>query len=113
MSQHIVCLQRENSESRVRVQLGWDRPFSVFYMVVFEEPTAGTDADEYEEKILYSNCDDPRSAGRELDYFKQVAIALGCNVPDVMWRAAYQDREFDVVNKTVFYTPQGDLIEPF
>lgn len=111
MSQHIVCLKRDKSDDLVRVQLGWDKPFETFYMVVFEESPIGQEEDE--EKIVYSNCDDPRSTGQELDYFKRVAIELGCDIPDAMWRAAYQDREFNVVNKTVFYTPQGNVVEPF
>lgn len=111
MSQHFVCLERGGGRGLVRVQLGWDKGMSDFYLVVFEEPPAGHQFDE--DRIVYSNLDDPASVGKELDYFKTVAIKLGCEVPDFMWRAAYQDREFNVVNKTVFYSPKGDVIEPF
>jgi hypothetical protein len=84
---------------------------SEFYLVVFAEPPAGHQYDE--DRIVYSNLDDPLSSGKELGYFKTVAMKLGCEVPDSMWRAAYQDREFNVVNKTVFYSPNGDVVEPF
>ncbi|MBI6855941.1 hypothetical protein YA0002_24560 [Pseudomonas cichorii] len=111
MSQHIVCLHCEKSSGIARVQLGWDKPCSEFYLVVFEEPPFGVYYEE--DRIVYSSLDDPNSRARELDYFKTIAINLGCKVPDSMWRAAYQDREFNVVNKTVFYSLQGDLVEPF
>ncbi|RBB97328.1 hypothetical protein C3E97_028115 [Pseudomonas sp. MWU12-2115] len=111
MSQHIVRLEREGGRGQVRVQLGWDKPMSDFYLVVFEEPPEGQEFDE--DRIVYSNLDDPNSIGKELGYFKTVAIKLGCEVPDLMWRAAYQDRDFNVVNKTVFYSQAGNIVEPF
>lgn len=111
MSQHIVCLQRVDSSDSVRVMLGWDKPLEEFYLVIFEEPPVGQTYDE--DRIVYSNLDDQRSVGEGLSYFKEVAMKLGCNVPDSMWRAAYQDREFNVVNKIVHYSPNGDVIERF
>ena len=57
--------------------------------------------------------DDPSSGGKELDYYREIAQGLGCNVPDSMWRAAYQDREFNVVNKVVFYSSTGAVVEPY
>ncbi|RMN08405.1 MULTISPECIES: hypothetical protein [Pseudomonas syringae group] len=111
MSQHFVCLHCEKINGPVRVQIGWDRPFSEFYMVVLEEPPAGQDFEW--DKIVYSNDYDPTSHAKDLDYYKSIASLLGCEVPDVMWRAVYQDREFNVVNKTVFYSPDGDVVEPF
>jgi hypothetical protein len=111
MSQHIVCLQSETASGLVRVQLGWDKPLLEFYLTVFAEPPAGQYYNE--DRLVYCNLDDPHAPGQELDYFKTIAAKLGCKVPDCMWRAAYQDREFNVVNKTVYYSPHGDVVEPF
>lgn len=109
MSQHIVCVPCAKSNGLVRVQLGWDKPMAEFYLVVFAEPPAGQQYSD--ERIIYSNLDDPRSHAQELSYFKGVVRELGCDVPESMWRAAYQDREFNVVNKTVFYSQSGDVVE--
>jgi hypothetical protein len=109
MSQHIVCL--ESICGPVRVQLGWDKPLLEFYMVVFEEPPVGQEFEE--DRIVYSNEDDRTSEGQELAYYKKIASSLGCEVPECMWRAVYQDREFNVVNKTVYYSPTGDVVQMF
>jgi hypothetical protein len=111
MSQHFVCVHCEKIRRPVRVQIGWDKPFSEFYLLVLEEPAAGEDFDE--DKVVYSNSYDPTSQGKELDYYKSILSLLGCKVPDVMWRTAYQDRDFNVVNKSVFYSPNGDVVDPF
>lgn len=109
MSQHIVCIHCEKIRGMVRIQLGWDKPMAEFYLVIIAEPPAEQQYND--EQIIYSNLDDPRSHAQELAYFKGVARELGCEVPESMWRAAYQDREFNVVNKTVFYSPVGDVVE--
>ncbi|MFP3852380.1 hypothetical protein [Pseudomonas sp. W5-01] len=111
MSQHFVCVHCEKIRRPVRVQIGWDKPFSEFYLLVLEEPAAGEDFDE--DKVVYSNSYDPTSHGKELDYYQSILSLLGCKVPDVMWRAAYQDRDFNVVNKSVFYSPNGDVVDTF
>jgi hypothetical protein len=41
------------------------------------------------------------------------AVQLGCAVPEALWRGAYQDREFNVINKIRHYSPTGELVEPF
>lgn len=68
MSQHIVCVPCAKSNGLVRVQLGWDKPMAEFYLVVFAEPPAGQQYSD--ERIIYSNLDDPRSHAQELGYFK-------------------------------------------
>lgn len=110
MSQHIARLECEKVGGHARVQLGWDKPLAEYYLVVFAEEDAQCDN---EDGIVYSNLDDPRSRGQELDYFKAIASNLGCEVPDAMWRAAYQDREVNAVNKIVFYSPAGEVVEPY
>lgn len=111
MSQHFVCVHCVKISGRVRVQIGWDRPMSEFYLVVLEEPAEGQAFEE--DKVVYSNLFDPTSHDKDLDYFKSILSLLGCKVPDVMWRAAYQDREFNVVNRSVFYSPDGEVVAPF
>lgn len=111
MSQHFVCLHCVKTNGNVRVQLGWDKPLSEFYLVVLQEPPAGQHFEE--DQVVYSNLDDPRSADKDLAYYKSIATLLGCKVPGVMWRAAYQDREFNVVNKSVFYAADGAVVEPY
>jgi len=112
MSQHIITLECRESGEQVRIQLGWDKPMSEFYMVVFVAPPEGQEPDDT--NIVYSSLDDRRADGQQdLGYFKAVAVQLGCAVPDTLWRAAYQDREFNVVNKVHYYTPTGEVSEPF
>lgn len=110
MSQHIARLECEKLGGQVQVQLGWDKPMREFYLVIFAEP--GTQCDN-DEGIVYSNLDDSRSRGKELDYFKTITRDLGLPVPDVMWRAAYHDREINAVNKIVYYSPAGEVVEPY
>ena len=110
MSQHIAQLECEKVGGHVRVQLGWDKPLAEFYLVVIAESDAQCDN---EEGIVYSNLDDLHSRGQELDYFKAIASNLGFEVPDAMWRAAYQDREVNAVNKTVFYSPDGEVVDSY
>lgn len=112
MSQHIVSVQCERSNGLVRIQLGWDKPMSEFYLVVFVEPPEGQQFAE--DRIVYSSLDDPHASGQQdLGYFKAVAIQLGCDISEDIWRAAYQDREFNVVNKIRYYSPTGEMVEPF
>lgn len=111
MSHHFVLLEREGEKGLARVELGWDRPLHEFYLVIFEEPPAGQQ--DNAKRIVYSNLDDPSSVGVELDYFKKIAIKLGFKVPDSMWRAAYQDQQHNVVNKSTYYSPNGDVIKAF
>ena len=108
MSQHFVRLHCTRISAEVIVQLGWDRPLSEFYMVVF----AAKEKDGFnDDHPVYSNLNDDDSIGKELDYYKRVARQIGCEIPDVMWRAAYQDREFNVVNKIVHYSKDGNVLE--
>jgi hypothetical protein len=114
MSQHIVCVPCEQSGGLVRIQLGWDKPMSEFFFVVFVEPQVGQQLDEAEDEIVYSSLDDRLADGQKnLSYFKAIAARLGCKVPDALWRAAYQDREFNVVNKICHYSRTGEAVEPF
>jgi len=112
MSQHIISVQSKKSGGLVRIQLGWDKPMSEFYLVVFVEPPVGQQLDE--NKIVYSSLDDRLADGQQdLGYFKAVAVQLGCDLPEHLWRAAYQDREFNIVNKVRHYSPTGEMVEPF
>lgn len=120
MSQHIICVPCEKSGGLVRIQLGWDKPMSEFYLVVLVERPEGQELDEEddedksEDEIVYSSLDDRLAAGQQdLGYFKAVAVKLGCDVPEALWRAAYQDREFNVINKIRHYSPTGEMVEPF
>ena len=90
MSQHFVRLHCARISAEVIVQLGWDRPLSEFYMVVF----AAKEKDGFNE---FPEC--------------PLIGIIGCEIPDVMWRAAYQDREFNVVNKIVHYSKDGNVLE--
>ena len=112
MSQHIPTVPCTKFGGPVRVQLGWDKPMSEFYLVVFVEPPVGQELDDT--KVVYSSLDDREADGQQdLGYFKEVAVQLGCDIPDSLWRAAYQDREFNVVNKVIYYSPTGEVAEPF
>lgn len=112
MSQHIITVSCTKLGAPVRVQLGWDKPMSEFYLVVFVEPPTGQELDDT--KIVYSSLDDRQADGeQDLGYFKGVAVQLGCDVPEALWRAAYQDREFNVVNKVSYYSPTGEAVESF
>lgn len=112
MSQHIISLPSEKTGGLVRIQLGWDKPMSEFYLVVFTEPPVGKQLDE--SKIVYSSLDDrPAEGQQDLGYFKAIAVQLGCDVPEALWRAAYQDREFNIVNKIRHYSPTGEIVKPF
>lgn len=112
MSQHIISLPCQASGRLARIQLGWDKPMAEFYLVVFEEPPLGQELDE--DKRVYSSLDDPQAQGQQdLAYFKAVAAELGCDIPEALWRAAYQDCEFNVVNKICYYSPSGVPVEPF
>ena len=85
---------------------------SEFYLVVFVEPPFGQNPDY--PKFVYSSLDDRQADGKQdLGYFKRVAVQLGCDIPDALWRAAYQDRELNVVNKVSYYSPTGEVTEPF
>lgn len=110
MSQHIVRLKCEKAGGHVRLQLGWDKPLAEYYLVVFAEADAQCDN---EEGLVYSNLDDSRSRGQDLEYFKATARNLGCEVPEVMWQAAAEDRKVNAVNKIVFYSPAGEVVEPY
>ncbi|MDU8623419.1 hypothetical protein RYB68_06955 [Pseudomonas syringae pv. actinidiae] len=118
MSQHIICVPCEQSGGLVRIQLGWEKPMSEFYFVVFVEPQVGQQLDEDddtdEDEIVYSSLDDRLADGQKtLTYFKAIAARIGCEVPDALWRAAYQDQEFNVVNKVCHYSPTGEPVEPY
>lgn len=80
-------------------------------MVVFAEE--GTPCDD-PEGIIYSNLyDGDAGQVQDLAYFKAVASRLGCEIPDTLWRAVYQDSELNVVNKMVYYSAAGEIVEPF
>lgn len=112
MSQHIITVPCKTFKGPVRIQLGWDKPMSEFYLVVFVEPPVGQQLDDT--KIVYSSLNDLRADGQQdLGYFKGVAVQLGCDIPEGLWRAAYQDREFNIVNKVHYYSPTGEVAEPF
>lgn len=107
MSQHIISVPCAKSGGLVRIQLGWDKPMAEFYLVVFVEPPVGQHLDETQ--IVYSSLDDrPAQGQQDLGYFRAIAIQLGCVVPEALWRAAYLDREFNVVNKICHYLPTGE-----
>ncbi len=110
MSQHIVRLPCEKTGGHLRLQLGWDKPLAEYYLVVFAESDAQCDN---EDGLVYSNLDDSRSRGQELEYFKAIAMNLGCDVPDVMWQAASDDRNANAVNKIVYYSPAGEVVTPY
>jgi hypothetical protein len=109
MSQHIVLVTSEIISASVWIQLGWDKPMSEFYMVVFESLPGAKYYDEG--KVLYSNTLDPKGSGRELDYFKELVSRLGLDVPESLWTAAAEDKLSNVVNRTVFYSSEGCEIE--
>lgn len=109
MSKHIISVHSKKAEGPVRIQLGWDKPMSEFYLVVFVEPPEGQEFDDT--KIVYSSLDDRNADGQQdLGYFKGIAVQLGCDVPEALWRAAHQDSEFNVVNKIHYYSPTGEVI---
>lgn len=109
MSQHIVSTPSEIIGDLVWVQLGWDKPFSEFYMVIFANVP---DAAYYDEgEVIYSNELDPTGSGQGLDYFKGIAAKLGCDIPQSLWIAAEGDKALNVVNRTVFYSEIGEEIE--
>lgn len=109
MSQHIVSTLSEIIGDLVWVQLGWDKPLSEFYMVMFETVP---DAEHYDEgRVIYSNELDPNGTGQGLDYFKGIATKFGCDIPQSLWLAAEGDKALNVVNRTVFYSRTGDEIE--
>ena len=117
MSQHIALLECGKAQDQVRVQLGWDKPMAEYYLVVFAEEDIESDDEEGEpspeEVVVYSNLDDPRGSRRGLDYFRKVADYLGCEIPEVMWQEAYADRESNVINRIVYYSASGEVIDPF
>lgn len=108
MSQHIITIPCTALDGLVRIQLGWDKPMSEFYLVVFEEPPAGRPFDDT--KIIYSSVNDHKAQGQQdLGYFKAIAVQLGCIIPENLWRAAYLDREHNIVNKIYIYDARGCL----
>lgn len=111
MSQHIVKSLCKALNIPAVIQLGWDKPLAEFYLVVFHEPPAGHSYDEGE--VIYSSVSDPNGSGKGLEYFKEIAATLGCDIPSILWRSAYQDSQFNVVNKTTYYSPHGEVISPF
>lgn len=109
MSQHIVSLTSEISGDSVWIQLGWDKPMSEFYMVVFENVP---DASYYDEgRVIYSNDLDPNGSGQDLTYLKGIATKLGCVIPQSLWEAATDDKALNAVNRTIFYSETGEQIE--
>lgn len=111
MSQHHIRLNSLQADGLVRIQLGWDKPLAHFYMVVFAEE--GTPCDD-PEGMIYSNLfDEASDQVQDLGYFKAVAHQLGCEIPETIWRAVYQDSEFNAVNKIVYYSAAGEVVEPF
>lgn len=109
MSQHIILVSSKIISASVWIQLGWDKPMSEFYMVVFENLPGAAFYDEG--NVLYSNSLDPNGSGKDLDYFKELASRLGLDVPESLWTAAREDKSSNVVNRTVFYSPEGCEIE--
>ena len=110
MSQHFVKFIHGPLKCEVLVQLGWDRPLQGFYLIAQKVETPHTsDADE---GFIYENlsdCGHPKT----LERFKAVSKELGLQIPDVMWRNAYQDSQLQVVNQQKFYDIKGNLIAPF
>ena len=111
MSQHHIRLNCRQANGLVRVQLGWDKPMAQFYMVVLAaEETLCADP----EGIIYSNLyDEATDQAQDLGYFKAVACQLGCEIPESLWRAVYQDAEFNAVNKIVYYSATGEVVDSF
>ncbi|MDZ5605210.1 hypothetical protein SJI00_20775 [Pseudomonas sp. RP23018S] len=109
MSQHIVKASLGTGGGLVWIQLGWDKPLSEFYMVIFEDVPG---AEHYDEgRVIYSNELDPNGSRQGLDYFMVIASMLGCDIPRSLWVAAEADKALNVVNRTVFYSRAGEVIE--
>lgn len=107
MSQHIFSTFHVQTQCRVRVQIGWDRPLQGFYMVVMKADTEKLAADD--EGVVYSNLFDVGHPA-ELAHFRRVAELLEIRVPDVIWRNAYADSERNVVNHIAFYDAAGNVL---
>lgn len=104
MSQHIFFPFHEPSRCKVRVQIGWDRPLQVYYMVVMKADLDNLPPDD--EGVVYSNLYD-EGAPSQLADFKAIAERLEITVPDVIWRNAYADAERQVCNRVVYYDLAG------
>ena len=107
MSQHIFTTLHVQTQCRVRVQIGWDRPMQGFYMVVMKAATEKLVDDD--EGVVYSNLYDVGHP-EELTYFRRVADELEIRVPEVIWRNAYADSERNVVNHISFYDAAGNVL---
>ncbi|MGE8065216.1 hypothetical protein [Pseudomonas sp. NPDC089569] len=107
MSQHIFSTFHTQTQCRVRIQIGWDRPMKGFYMVVLKADTEKLADDD--EGVVYSNLYDVGHP-KELSYFRRVAEKLEIQIPEVIWRNAYADGERNVVNHTAFYDAAGNVL---
>lgn len=107
MSQHIFTTFHIQTQCRVQVQIGWDRPLQGFYMVVLKADTENLD--DGDEGIVYSNLYDIGHP-EELTHFRRVAEQLDIRVPEVIWRNAYADSERNVVNHIAFYDAAGNVL---
>lgn len=88
----------------VRVIMGWDKPLSQFYMVLFDE--TNKDDEDDEGQLLYSNVDDESAflTGVDLEYF--VAILkdrYGITPPTRMISEIRSDKITNVVNRVEIY----------
>jgi hypothetical protein len=107
LSQHIFTTFHVQTQCRVRVQIGWDRPLKGFYMVVLKADTEKLADDD--EGVVYSNLYDVGHP-EELTHFRRVAEQLDIRVPEVIWRNAYADSERNVVNHIAFYDAAGNVL---
>jgi hypothetical protein len=107
VSQHIFFPFHNQSQCKVRVQIGWDRPLQVYYMVVMKADLESLPDDD--EGVIYSNLYDTDNP-TEIAQFRAIAERLGLAVPDVIWRNAYADSERNIVNRTVFYDLAGNEV---
>lgn len=105
MSQHTFFATHQGRP--VKVVMGWDRPLAYFFMTVMllEGCVARSDEDE-DDDVLYSNLDQSRPFGLDLDDLRGALDELGITVPESMFDEVESDAIHNVGNR--FMTHQAD-----
>ena len=102
MSQHYFETTYLNRP--VRVTLGWDRPVQHYYLTV-----EYLDADRY----VYSNLQERKPFGFNLDDYRSKLETLGIAVPQSMFVQAQKDRADNAANRYVTHGEDGTFSEHF
>ncbi|NWL45434.1 hypothetical protein DM819_05995 [Pseudomonas hunanensis] len=87
-----------NDNLVLQVEMGWDKPMRQFYCLIWSLQDEEIESESTAESPLYSNLDDI-VLRQPLDYYLNVCLSYGIDIPNEMVIAILDDEERNAVNE--------------